>query len=138
MKTTIKNTAQKEAFIKVIQNTEIKSNYKAEFSKVRRKRSLSQNSYLWLLLTIGEQETGNLKADLYSYFLSRYPVTKEVDICDEICIVQVTSSGFNSLQMSIFIEHIRRDLAEMGIATPDAGSDAAVDCWNYYHENGLI
>ena len=138
MKTTIKNTAQKEAFIKVIQNTEIKSNYKAEFSKVRRKRSLSQNSYLWLLLTIGEQETGNLKADLYSYFLSRYPVTKEVDICDEICIVQVTSSGFNSLQMSIFIENVRRELAEMGIHTPDAGTDAAVEAWNYYHERGLI
>ena len=138
MKTTIKNEAQKEAFIQVIKDTEIKSNYNAVFSKVRRKRSLSANGYLWLLLTIGEQETGNLKADLYSYFLSRYPVTKEVDICDEICIVQVTSSGFSSLQMSIFVDNVRRELAEMGIHTPDAGTDAAVDCWNYYHEKGLI
>ena len=138
MKQTIHNQAEKDAFIHVIQETEVKQNYRAEWTQIRRKRSLSSNAYMWLLLTIGEQETGNTRMDLYAYFLSSYPTTKEIEIMDEICIVPITSSGFDSKQMSLFIDNVRREFAQMGIATPDAGSEKALDAYNYYQSKGLI
>ena len=138
MKKTIHNEAEKEAFIHVIHQTEIKGYYRAEFTKIRRKRSLSQNNLCWLYLTIGEQETGNDRNDLYAYFLNSYPTTKQIEICDEICSIPITSSAFNTIQMTNFIENIRRELAQMGIHTPDPESDKCLEIFNHYHERGII
>jgi len=138
MKITIKNEAEKEAFIHVIQETEIKQNYRAEFSKIVRKRSLSANAYFWLCITIGSQETGNDKMDLYYYFLDRYPTTKEVEIDGRICLFPISSSAFNVTQMRILTDNVRRELSMMGIATPDPDSERALEAYNYYRDKGLI
>jgi len=138
MKTTIHNEAEKEAFINVIQNTEIKSNYRAEFSKIVRKRSLSANAYFWLCITIGSQENGNDKLDLYYYFLDKYPTTKVVEVNNEIHLVPISSSAFNVTQMRVFTDNVRRELSMMGISTPDPDSERALEAYNYYRQKGLI
>jgi len=138
MKKTIHNEEEKLLFIMDVQATEIKGNYLAEFTKIRRKRSLESNAYLWLILTIGQEETGNTKDDLYVYMLDKYPTMKEITINDKIYLIPISSSAFNSLQMSHFIENVRGELASIGVQTPDADSDKCMDIYNHYRERGLI
>ena len=138
MKTTVKTEAQKQDFIELIESTEIKGSYRCEFSQIRRKRSLSANNYLWLCITIGSQETGNDRMDLYYYFLEKYPTTKEVEISDVVHFVTITSSAFNSGQMALLIDNVRRELNMMGIATPEAYSDECMKIYEYYRDRSLI
>lgn len=93
---------------------------------------------MWLYLTIGEQDTGNERNDLYAYFLTRFPIRKDIEILDEIRSVQITSSQFNTIQMTQFIENIRRVFAEMGIYTPDPDSDKCIEIYNHYKDKGLL
>ena len=138
MKATIRTNSDKEAFLDHVKGKDIDGAYRAEFSKIRRKRSLNANAYFWLILTIGSHETGNDKDDLYYYFMDKYPTTREVEISDEIHLVPITSSAFNTAQMATLTDHVRRELAMMGIATPDADSDKLIDVYNYYKERGMI
>ncbi|HDY88080.1 MAG TPA: hypothetical protein ENH82_08215 [bacterium] len=138
MKSTIRTNTDKEAFLTYVKGKEIDSAYRAEFSKIRRKRSLNANAYFWLILTIGMAETGNDKDDLYYYFMNKYPTTKEVEISDEIHLVSITSSAFNTAQMATLTDHIRREFSMMGISTPDADSDKLMDVYNYYHDRNLV
>lgn len=138
MKTIIRNETEKQTFIDNIQGTEIKSNYRAEFTQVKRKRSLSQNNYMWLILTHAEHETGNNKNDLYSFFLDEHPLFEQKQILGTSRNIQLTSSQFNTTQMTRFIDKIRTDLALVGVETPDADSEQAVMMFNYYRDRGLI
>ena len=138
MRTTIRTEAEKSEFIKFIVNTDIKSSYRAEFTKIQRKRSLSANAYFWLCVTIGSQETGNDKMDLYYYFLDKYPTTKEIEISDEICIVPISSSAFNVTQMRVLTDNVIRELNMMGIAIPEIDEEIAIEAYNFYREKGLI
>ena len=138
MKVTIKNEAQKEALIQVIKNTEIKCNYRAEFTKVRRKRSLSQNAYMWTCIACMSEYNGDDATDLYDMYLDLYPTRIEKMMFDEICTFRISSSKFDTKQMSIFIENIRRHMAQNGVPTPEPGTDKAIEMFNYYKDKGLI
>lgn len=138
MKLTIKNNQERDKFIEDIKDCEIDSNYRAEFTKIKRKRSLSANAYFWLCITIGSEETGNDKMDLYYYFLDKYPTTKEIEVSDEIHLVPISSSAFNITQMRVLTDNVRRELSMMGIPTPDADSDKAIEAYNYYREHGKL
>ena len=138
MKATIRTNSDKEVFLDYVKGKEINGAYRAEFSKIRRKRSLNANAYFWFILTIGSHETGNDKDDLYYYFMDKYPTTKEVEISDEIHLVPITSSAFNTAQMATLTDNVRRELAMMGIATPDADSDKLIDVYNFYHDKNLV
>lgn len=138
MQKIIHNEAEKEAFIHVIQNTEIKSDYRAEFVKIVRKRSLSANNYFWLCITIGSQETGNNKMDLYYYFLDKFPTHKEVEISDVLYSIPISSSAFNTGQMARLTDDVRRELMMMGITTPDVEDERALDAYYFYKDKGLI
>jgi hypothetical protein len=124
--------------ISLIQKTEMTAGYRFEWTRIKRKRSLSSNNYMWLILTHAEQETGNSKEDLYSFFLDQHPVFTEKEILGKTRNIQLTSSQFNTLQMSAFIDNLRKDLAFIGVETPDADSDQATELFNYYRNKGLI
>ncbi len=138
MKTTIRTEHDKQFFIQAIQDTEVLCAYRAEFSKIRRKRSLESNSYLWLLHTIEQEETGTDKDDIYLWCLNKFPTFKEIEVHDEVRLIQISSSAFDSKQMSTHIDNVRREMSMNGIPSPDANSEKAIDAFNYYRDNGKL
>jgi len=101
-------------------------------------KTLSQNSYIWLVFTHIGFETGNSKDDIYQYYLSKFPYHKEIDINGTIEIVLITLSKFNKDQMSSFIDNIVIDARQEGFDVPDPEDLRAVEMFNYYKQKGLI
>lgn len=138
MKLRILNNEQKEDFTKKVQEVDVRGPYRAEFTKIIRPRSLSQNAYLWLCLAIAQDETGNDKGDLYRYFLTKFPTVELREILNEQHPIMLTSSQFDSKQMSRFIDAVRLDLSEHGIETPDAEDKRLEEIFHEYQKRGLI
>ena len=138
MKKILYNESDKADFITFIQKKEVNSATRVEFTKVKRKRSLNSNSYLWLLHTIEEEYTGTDKSDLYAFYLWKFPTFKEIEVNNEIHLVPISSSGFDSGQMSMFIDCVRREMSINGMSTPDPDSERAVEAFNHYREQGKL
>jgi len=138
MKRILYNESDKADFIFFLKSKEVTSAHRVEFSKVRRKRSLEANAYLWLLLTIEEDYTGTDKSDLYDYYLYKFPTFKNIEIAGKENLVPISSSKFDSKQMATFIDNVRREMAVNGITTPDPDSNRAMEAYEYYRERGIL
>ncbi len=138
MKSIIHNNKERNQFVQKILEKDIKVAHRAEFTKIQRPRTISQNSYLWLLLTHVEQETGNDKYDLYCWMLSRYPTCKEIIYNEKTYLIEITSSAFDVKQMIKFISNIKRFFRQEGFEMPDANTEQMWRMYNYYQEKGLL
>jgi hypothetical protein len=138
MKLRIKNNDQRDDFIKKVQATDVKVAYRAEWTKVVRPRSLNQNSYLWLCLAIAQDETGTDKGVYYQYYLEKFPTLEVRQVFGEDVIIQLSSSQFNSKQMTEFIDKIRNDLNENLIFTPDADDKRLQDIFEDMQNRGVL
>lgn len=138
MKSIIHNNQDRNEFVEVVLSRDIKTAHRAEFTKIQRPRTISQNSYMWLLLTHVEQETGNDKYDLYCWMLSRYPTCKEIVYNEKAYMIEITSSAFDVKQMARFISNIKRFFRQEGFEMPDANTKRMWDMYNYYSERGLL
>jgi len=138
VKKIIHNEQDKADFIFYVKSKEVTSAHRVEFSKVRRSRSLSQNAYMWMCIACDSDYTGYDLMELYLYYLDRFPTFNEYDLFGEINSVKISSSKFNTLQMTIFIDNIRGEMARHGVQTPDADSQRAVDAYNYYKDQGKL
>jgi len=101
-------------------------------------KTLSQNSYLWLIFTHVAFETGNDKKDIYKLYLDKYPYFKEIEINGVTHNIQITLSGFNLMQCKDFIDKVTIDLRQEGFDVPDPEDLKTLDMYNYYKQNGLI
>lgn len=138
MKRILYNEQDKADFIFFLKSKQVTSAYRVEFSRVRRKRSLEANAYLWLLLTIEEDYTGTDKSDLYDYYLYKFPTFKNIEIAGKENLVPISSSKFDSKQMATFIDNVRREMAINGIATPNPDSARTLEAYEYYRERGIL
>ena len=138
MKTTVRSETEKAEFIEFIQGTDIKGAYAAQFSKIRRKRSLSSNAYMWLLHTIEQEETGSDKDYVHCFLMNKFPTFEEMEHKGRVYLVPITSRLFNTKQMSVFIDNVRREMAVNGMETPDIEDNHAIDAFNYYREQGKL
>jgi hypothetical protein len=101
-------------------------------------KTLSQNAYLWLVFTHIAFETGNSKEDIYQYYLSKFPVKKEIDLNGVINLIPVTLSGFTKEQATNFIENVTSDARIEGFDIPNPEDKKAVEMYQYYKTKGLI
>lgn len=134
----IHNKKERDKFVEFVLSKNIKTAHRAEFTRIQRPRTISQNSYLWLLLTHVEQETGNDKSDLYCWMLSRYPTCKEITYKEKIYLVEITSSNFNVKQMIRFISNVKRFFRQEGFEMPDANTENMWRMYNYYQNKRVL
>ena len=69
-------------------------------------RSLEQNAYMWLLLTVIGDFTGYTKDDLYDYYIEKFAPIKVVDAFGETKPTRITSSRMDVEQMTTFLRQI--------------------------------
>jgi len=138
MKTKILNNKQKQAFIEYIQAIDVKGAHRAEFTRINRTRTLSQNAYLWLCLAIAEDYTGTDKGVFYQYYLEKFPVFDYQEVFGERQVIKLSSSGFNTKQMTEFIDKVRLDLSENDIHTPDHEDKRLQDIFEDMQRKGLL
>jgi len=105
MKQLLKSEADKQKAIKYIQNMELNKAHRLTIDVIRYKRSLDQNSLLWLWLTALEKdsETGYFKDDFYQMFLELFAPRKLV--FEKACII--SSSKMNTLEMTRFLNSVK-------------------------------
>jgi hypothetical protein len=101
-------------------------------------KTLSQNSYLWLVFTHVAFETGASKDDMYYYWLSKYPKYKEITFQGVITLVQISLSSFTKEQTSVFIDEVVTDARIEGFDVPDPEDKKTIEMYNYYKQKGLI
>ena len=118
MKYTLNTEYDRTRLLMKINTLKLNADWVIKVTKQRKPRSLDQNSLLWLWLTCLEQdsETGYTKEEFYTFFLSEFP-TYRVILERQ---VQVSSSSFDSVEMTRFLDNIQRFAAgELGIELPD-------------------
>jgi len=118
MKRIIHNNADLAYCVDFMMSIEITKPMRFECSVIRGKRSLNQNSLLWLWCTALEKdsETGYTKDEFYQYFLDKFAPRKEIFTN----LVIVTTSQMDSKQMSDFLDSIQRlAITELQFKLPD-------------------
>ena len=111
---------------------DIKQGVLVEYTKPKIKRSIDQNSLLWLWLDFladALKEYGNDKSKefWYCYFLAKYPVLFEKTN------VPKTTSLFNRDEMTWFLEQIQIHCgAEFGVELPDPEDKKAKDFFKHF------
>lgn len=86
----------------------------------RKDRSLSQNGYYWgvVLKTISEH-TGHTEEELHEVFKRMFLPPKVVTYRDKQLRIPASTTEASTLEFTDYIEHIRAEVATMGIIVPD-------------------
>ena len=105
---------------------------------ISKKKTLSQNNYIWLIFTSVGQDTGNTADDIYRHCLALFPTYKTIDIGGEETKIQITLSEFTQEQTSVFIDRVATYWRSEGYSIPDPEDIETVKMFNYYKEKGLI
>lgn len=101
-------------------------------------KTMNQLRYVWLVLTIIADDTGNIPQDIYEYYLDKFPTFKEIVIRGETNRIQISMSQFSIEQMSVFIDRVVIDGRQEGHVIPDPKDKKALEAYNYYKQKGLI
>lgn len=101
-------------------------------------KTLSQNAYLWLVLTHAGFESGNDKDDLYQYYIKKFSMTKEIEFNGVIDVVPITLSKFSKEQASRFIDSVCIDLRTEGFDVPNPEDKRVLEMYQFYKEKGLL
>ncbi len=96
------------------------------------KRTINQNSLMWLWLTCIERETGTPKDDIYLYYCARV-LSRPMVINGKTTWVHGTTSSLTKDEMQRFLDFIQADAAtEFGITLPDPSDRYFEDFYNTY------
>ena len=107
-----------------------------EIKVYRKKKSLSQNAYIWLLCTHIGSETGNTKEDIYRYLIDEYAPLKTIYIDGKETYVKLTLSDFDKNQAMEFINNIIIGFIEYDL--PDPQDVKCLQMYEYYKEKGVL
>lgn len=92
--------------------------YRVVIEKMREKRTIKQNDLMWMWLKCIEDETGQMKNDIYCHYCKKF-LSRVIIVDGEEEMVYDTSSKLNTKQMSEFMTNIQADAAiEFGISLP--------------------
>lgn len=114
------------------------SGKRVEIKPAPEKKSLSQNSYIWLVFTHIAYETGNDKNDIYYYFLDRFPKYKEITINGQIEHVSISLSSFTKEQTRAFIDEVVIYANTEGFNVPNPEDIKIMQMYEFYRNKGLI
>jgi len=107
--------------------------YQIKTTNKRAKRSLSQNSLMWLWLACIEQETGQSKDELHSFFKSTI-LGQESRICFGVVYNDtVTTTDLDTLLFKQYLDKIQIFASsELGIILPNPEDKAFEHFKDYY------
>jgi hypothetical protein len=98
----------------------IKKQAKAELCHKRNKRTLSQNSLLWLWLGCISHETGNNKDYLHEYFKQKFLGKENITVLENDLQVTVSTTKLDTAQMKAYLNSIQEFAnTELGILLPN-------------------
>ena len=123
------------------------NNKRVRIEAFKEKRTLSQNAGMWVWMTYLAQLVGHDKNVWHDYFLTLYPIYKDVTIMGRITIVKIGTSEADTIQMSQFMNSIKMHCEDPEkelkrafpeLVMPDLKSKRIVEQYNYYREKGYL
>jgi len=102
------------------------------------KRTISQNSLMWLFFTCIEHETGTEKGEVHDYYCTKF-LQHSVTINGKQKIVVSGTSKLNTAQFTDFLNKVQSDAAiEFGIKLPTPDDLEFEDFREEYEKYGMI
>lgn len=104
-----------------VKTLEAEKEYKVYFSDTKPTRSRAQNKYLWgVVYKTIEDATGHEAEELHEIFKLKFSLRTKFDFGGEITEYPRSTKGFDTKEMTDYIDKIRRWAAERGIHVPEA------------------
>jgi hypothetical protein len=134
MKRKLQTELDREMIIGQIKRLDLKKSYTVEVTEKRVRRSIPQNSLMWLWLTCIEHETGTDRNDLHDYFKERYILPTEVNIFGEKRL-KYTTTDKDTKQFKEYLDKIQCFAsAELSITLPNPEDKQWEEFYNYYSD----
>ena len=120
--------------IGAIRRIDLKKSYTVEITEKKVRRSIPQNSLLWLWLTAIEHETGNDRNDLHEFFKAKYLTPNQVEVFGTN-LTKYTTTNLNTEQFKYYLDHIQTFASsELAITLPDPKDKYWEDFYKYYSD----
>ena len=92
--------------------------YTLTIKRASEKRTVSQNSLMWMWFGCLENDTGTPKQDFHDYYCKKF-LKREVVVNDKVEVVVGETSKLSTQQMTEFLNKVQADVAtEWGIRLP--------------------
>ena len=105
---------------------------------ITQSKTLSQNSFAWLVFAHIGQETGNTKDDIYQYCLKKFPTFKAIEVNGIVEMIPITLSAMDKEQASFFIDQFTIFFRSEGIDIPDPEDQKTKEMFDYYRNKGIL
>lgn len=103
----IYNYKTRQEVIDYISELPLNKIHHIKITQKREKRSIDQNSLMWLWLSAVEQETGNNKEDLHDYFRAQYLGGEWREIFNDKYFKLKSTTQLNTLQFTNYLNKIQ-------------------------------
>jgi hypothetical protein len=130
----VNNDASRNEAIDYINSLDLKGNvYKLQIINKRGKRSVNQNSLMWLYLECISQETGNDRDDLHNFFKEKFIGWEKIVIFGEESMRLKGTSKLDTKQFTHYLDKIVVFAAsELGVELPNPSDKHFEDFKDYY------
>ena len=129
---TIENERSKEAVISYIRNLILKKPYEIVISRKKEKRSVSQNSLMWMWFECLAQETGHTKEQFHEHYCCMF--LKKLSPIDGQMVVGGTSALTKEV-FTDFLNNVQADAATyFGVILPTPEDLYWSEFENYYEQ----
>lgn len=109
---------EREVFINELRKADLEKPLVATFEVYRKKRSLKQNSTLWMWMNIIKAETEYDPKEIYQFFCQRKLPWVSKKFWDEPAMIAGGSSKLSTIEFNDFLREIHQFCAEQGIDLP--------------------
>ncbi len=115
----INNDFARHNAIKQIQALNLSAGMEVVIRPYRKNRSNSQNSLMWLWLSVIQTETGNDKDALHDYFRDKYLGRDQIDVLGQQRMVLKSTTKLKTAEFTQYLTQIEAFCAtELGITLP--------------------
>ena len=110
--------------------------YSVEIKLKREKRSVDQNSLMWLWLSCIYDETGNDKDTLHEYFKEKFLGSENRIAFNQSVTVRNSTTKLDTKQFTDYLERIQQFAnVELGIILPNPDDLAWPDFYEFYKKH---
>jgi hypothetical protein len=115
--------------------------YRLSFTKIKERRSLSQNNTLWMWETHISNELGWSKEEVHEYNIEHFAQRKEVKLPNGIVAMipmRTSDKEMDSARMSFYMNQIQIFWNQQGVTLPDPEDYKAKEMFDFYEEKGML
>jgi len=134
MKRKLLTELDREMVISQIKRLDLKDRYTVDITKRVIRRTISQNSLMWLWLTCIEFETGNDKDDLHDYFKKKYLEPEDSKLFGET-FLRWSTRDLTTNMFKYYLDKIQAFAStELSITLPDPEDKRWEEFYDYYKD----